>query len=88
MGVDPDRKPWGVQIAAGISQRAALKAFGRARSRAASVIGDRDAIVVRSRLVAGRTAYSARIGADSRAEAAQLCRRLRRIGAPCVVRRN
>jgi Transglycosylase SLT domain/SPOR domain len=83
-----DRKPWGVQIAAGISPGAALKAFGRARARAASVIGDRDAIVIRSRLVAGRTAYSARVGADSRAEAAQLCNRLRRIGAPCVVRRN
>jgi hypothetical protein len=83
-----ERKPWGVQIAAGISQGAALKAFNRARARAGTIIGDRGAIVIRSRLVAGRTAYSARVGADSRAEAAQLCNRLRRIGAPCVVRRN
>jgi hypothetical protein len=82
------RKPWGVQIAAGISQGAALKAYGRARMRAASVIGDRDAIIVRSRLVAGRTAYSARVGVGSRAEAAKLCGRLRRIGTPCVVRKN
>ncbi len=88
MGVATGRKTWGVQIAAGISHGAALKAFSRARARAASVIGDRDAIVIRSRLVAGRTAYSARVGADSRAEAATLCSRLRRIGAPCVVRRN
>lgn len=83
-----DRKPWGVQVAAGISYGAALKAFSRARARAASVIGGQGAIVVRSRLVAGRTAYSARVGADSRAEATRLCTRLRRIGAPCVVRRN
>ena len=83
-----ERKPWGVQVAAGISHGAALKAFARARARAASIIGDRDAIVVRSRLVAGRTAWSARVGADSRAEAAELCDRLRRIGAHCVVRRN
>jgi hypothetical protein len=83
-----ERKPWGVQVAAGISHGAALKAFARARARAASVIGDREAIVIRSRLVAGRTAWSARVGADSRAEAAQLCSRLRRMGAPCVVRSN
>ena len=83
-----DRKPWGVQVAAGISHGAALKAFARARADAASVIGGREAIVVRSRLVGGRTAYSARVGTDSKLEAAQLCDRLRRINAPCVVRRN
>ena len=88
MGVAADRKPWGVQVAAGISHGAALKAFARARADAASVIGNRNAIIVRSRLVGGRTAYSARVGADSRLEAAQLCDRLRRINAPCVVRRN
>ncbi len=82
------RKPWGVQIAAGISQGAALKAYARARNRAAALIGDRDAVIVRSRLVAGRTAYSARVGVGSRAEAAELCGRLRRIGTPCVVRKN
>ncbi len=88
MAVATGRKPWGVQIAAGISQGAALKAYARARVRAAAVIGDRDAVIVRSRLVAGRTAYSARVGVGSRAEAAELCGRLRRVGTPCVVRKN
>lgn len=88
MGVATDRQPWGVQIAAGISQNAALRAFNRARGRLSSIVGDKGAIVVRSRLVAGRTAYSARIGADSRAEAMQLCRQIRATGSPCLVRRN
>ena len=80
--------PWGVQIAAGISRRAARRAFNRARSRLSSVIGGRGAIIVRSRKVGGRRLYSARVGAPSRAEARQLCGRIKRIGGNCVVRRN
>ena len=83
-----ERKPWGVQVAAGISPGAALKAFARARADAKTVIGGREAIIIRSRLVGGRTAYSARVGTDTKLEAAQLCDRLRRINAPCLVRRN
>lgn len=88
MGVAADRQPWGVQIAAGISHGAAMKAFNRARSQARSVVGGRGAIVVRSRLVAGRTAYSARVGADSKGEAVRLCQRIRATGVACLVRRN
>ncbi|MEM9062472.1 MAG: transglycosylase SLT domain-containing protein [Pseudomonadota bacterium] len=82
------RAPWGVQVAAGISHRAALKAFSRARARARSVIGGRGAIVVRSRKVSGRRLYSARVGASSRKAARRLCARIRRVGVNCVVRRN
>lgn len=83
-----NRPPWGVQIAAGISPAAALRAFLGVRSGLSSIIGGREPVIIRSRLVAGRTAYSARVGAESRAEALGLCRRLRAAGAPCVVRRN
>lgn len=82
------RKPWGVQIAAGISQGAALRAFDRARAELSSTIGGVQPILVRSRLVAGRTAWSARVGADSRAEALALCRRISAAGRACVVRQN
>ena len=82
------RAPWGVQIAAGISRRAAVRAFKRARSRLRSVIGGRGVILVRSRLVGGRRLYSARVGASSRAAARKLCGRIKRIGGNCVVRRN
>lgn len=88
MGVAADRQPWGVQIAAGISHGAAQKAFNRARARLSSIIGGRGAIIVRSKLVAGRTAYSARVGAASKGEALNLCQRIRGAGVPCVVRRN
>ena len=80
--------PWGVQIAAGINRRAAMRAFKRARSRLRSVIGGRSVILVRSRLVGGRRLYSARVGAPSRAAARKLCGRIKRIGGNCVVRRN
>lgn len=87
MGIDP-RKPWGVQIAAGISQGAALRAFDRARSSLSSIIGGAEPVLVRSKLVAGRTAWSARVGADSRGEALALCQRIRGAGTSCVVRQN
>lgn len=87
MGVGP-RKPWGVQIAAGISQRAALRAFDRARGGLSAIIDGAQPILVRSRKVAGRTAWSARVGADSRGEALTLCRRIRSAGGACVVRQN
>jgi len=87
MGVGP-RKPWGVQIAAGISQGAALRAFDRARNSLSSIIGGAEPVLVRSKLVAGRTAWSARVGADSRGEALALCQRIRGAGTACVVRQN
>lgn len=80
--------PWGVQIAAGITRRAARRAFNRARSRLSRVIGGRGAIIVRSRKVAGRRLYSARVGAPSRGAARALCGRIRAAGGACVVRRN
>ncbi|MEM7742903.1 MAG: lytic transglycosylase domain-containing protein [Pseudomonadota bacterium] len=80
--------PWGVQIAAGITRRAAMRNFSRARARLTSVVGGRSAIVVRSRKVGGRRLYSARVGAPSRVAARKLCARIKRVGGTCVVRRN
>ncbi|MEM7423747.1 MAG: lytic transglycosylase domain-containing protein [Pseudomonadota bacterium] len=87
-GTAARRAPWGVQIAAGITRRAALKAFNRARRKAGTVIGNRGAIIVRSKLVAGRRLYSARVGASSRSAARRLCGRIKAVGGSCVVRRN
>ncbi|MEM7059967.1 MAG: lytic transglycosylase domain-containing protein [Pseudomonadota bacterium] len=79
--------PWGVQVAAGITRRAARRAFNRARSRLRSVIGGRGAIIVRERRGSVRR-YSARVGASSRSAARRLCARIRAKGGACVVRRN
>lgn len=81
------RAPWGVQIAAGISRRAAMRAFRRARARLRSVVGGRGAILVRQGRK-GVRAYSARVGASSRSAARKLCGRIRAIGGACVVRKN
>ncbi len=80
------RAPWGVQIAGGISRRAAINAYNRARRRYASVVGGRGPIVVRSKR--GVRRYSARVGAPSRKAARLMCAKIRRIGGSCVVRRN
>ena len=87
LGAAASGAPWGVQVAGGITRRAALRAFNRARSRLRRVIGGKGAIIVRQRRTAGAK-YSARVGAPSRAAARKLCARIRSIGGACVVRRN
>ena len=87
MGVVEGRA-WGGQIAAGITRTAALRAFYRARGQVAHLIGDREPIIVRSRLVGGRRLYSARVGAASRAAARSLCNKVKSAGVACLVRRN
>lgn len=80
------RAPWGVQVAGGISRRAALQAFKRIRRRYGSIIGGRGAIIIRSKQRLPR--YTARVGAPTRNAARALCARLRQKGARCLVRRN
>ncbi|MEM1344727.1 MAG: lytic transglycosylase domain-containing protein [Pseudomonadota bacterium] len=79
--------PWGVQVAQGVTRSAALRAFKRVRSRYSAVLGGKSAGVYRSKRRTGAR-YAARIGANSRKAAGQLCARLKRIGGACVVLRN
>ncbi|MFX6911500.1 SPOR domain-containing protein, partial [Acinetobacter baumannii] len=64
--------------------------YGRAVSRLSSVIGDRDPTILTSRLRnSGPPAfYQVRFGADTRAEADELCNRIRPAGGACFVLRN
>ncbi|MBN9599811.1 MAG: lytic transglycosylase domain-containing protein [Afipia sp.] len=82
--------PWGVQLAAGFSRDKALAMYARAIKRLGPVIGDRDpnllGSVLRSR--GTRMFYQVRIGTDTRAAANDLCGRIRRVGAACLVLRN
>ncbi len=82
--------PWGVQLAAGFSRGKALAMYARAVKRLSGVIGDRDpsllGSILRSR--GTRTFYQVRIGADTRETANELCGRIRRAGAACIVLRN
>jgi hypothetical protein len=83
-------RPWGVQLAAGFNRDRALSSYARAMNRLRGVIGERDPNllggVFRSR--GTRTFYQVRIGADTRAEADDLCGRIRRAGNACLVLRN
>ncbi|PZA12278.1 lytic transglycosylase [Rhodopseudomonas palustris] len=83
-------RPWGVQLAAGFSRNRALASYARAMARLSSVIGERDptllSAVFRSR--GTRTFYQVRIGADTRHEADDLCKQIRRAGQACLVLRN
>jgi soluble lytic murein transglycosylase-like protein len=87
LGVD---RPWGVQLAAGFNRDRALTSYARAMNRLRGVIGDHDpnllGSVFRSR--GTRTFYQVRIGAETRAEADDLCGRIRRAGNACLVLRN
>ncbi|CAN5300522.1 lytic transglycosylase domain-containing protein [soil metagenome] len=85
-----EARPWGVQLAAGFNRDRALMIYARAMKRLSSVIGDRDpnllGSVLRSR--GTRTFYQVRIGADTRADADDLCSRIHRAGQACLVLRN
>ncbi|MBA7482071.1 hypothetical protein ES707_17552 [subsurface metagenome] len=83
-------RQWGVQLAAGFSRDKALAMYGRAVSKLAAVIGNRDPSILTSRLRSRGPAafYQVRFGADTRAEADDLCNRIRKAGGACFVLRN
>lgn len=83
-------RPWGVQLAAGFNRGRALTMYARAMHRLAPVIGDHDPTLLGSiwRSRGTRTFYQVRIGAETRTEADNLCKRIRRAGGACLVLRN
>jgi hypothetical protein len=83
-------KPWGVVLAASLSESRALRIFTITRSRHSNLIGKEEPLVLRRRAAGRGTRALVQmvIGRDSRAEANTLCGRLRAQGAPCIVLRN
>nr|WP_249128452.1 lytic transglycosylase domain-containing protein [Bradyrhizobium lablabi] len=83
-------KVWGVQLAAGFSREKALAMYSRAIKNLSAVIGDQDPSLLGSRLRTrgSATFYQVRIGADTRAEADNLCNRIRKAGGACFVLKN
>lgn len=83
-------KPWGVQLAAGFSRDRALAMYARAMKRLSAVVGDHDPSLLSSmfRSRGTRPFYQVRIGAETRAEADDLCGRIRRTGQACIVLKN
>jgi hypothetical protein len=82
--------PWGVQLAGSFSKRLALLAFARMRQRYAGVIGDAQPFVLGSHLRyrGGGLFFRVRLPAQTRGEAAGICRKLHAIGGACIVLRS
>ncbi|MEM9737446.1 MAG: lytic transglycosylase domain-containing protein, partial [Pseudomonadota bacterium] len=70
------RAPWGVQVAAGITRRAAQRGYQRVQARYRRVLGNKSASVYRVR-VGGIRRYVARVGAPSRRAAQTLCAQIK-----------
>ncbi len=82
--------PWGVQLAANVSETKALAEYTRLRRRFVAVLRDRSPIVVKARLPGRGTAYRhlVRLAEMTRANADQVCGQLKAAGASCAVMRN
>lgn len=83
-------KPWGVELAAGFRRGAVLAVYARASERLAPVLGGHDPVIASTILRSRGTGrfYQARIGADTRPAADELCARIRKEGVACLVTRN
>nr|WP_048647394.1 lytic transglycosylase domain-containing protein [Nitratireductor soli] len=82
-------QPWGIQVAGHFRRDVAIRLWQQARRRHAALLSGHEPVVSRVRSPRGwRGIYAVRIGAPSRARAAQICSRLQNGGLPCVVLRN
>jgi hypothetical protein len=81
---------WGMQITANWSESKAWATYRLIQRHYASLIGDREPIVIRSRGIGegGLLRYNIRIADDDRAYLEELCRKLIAAGGACVVLRN
>jgi hypothetical protein len=82
--------PWGVELVASFSRDRVLATYSRLMAKLSGLIGEHDPIItvamLRSR--GTRPMYQARIGAESRASANGICRKIQTAGAACLVLRN
>jgi hypothetical protein len=87
---DGSERPWGVQLSAGFVRERVLAAYAGIEKTYRTLLENRDPIIIertfRSR--GTQTFYQARIGADTRAGADEVCTALRRVGGACLVLRN
>jgi hypothetical protein len=83
-------KPWGIQIAGGFSQQAAISQFKRQQKRFPQLLGNHKPLVLRKANLSmgARKLTIIRVGAGSRAEAEALCSKLWAAGGACTVLKN
>ncbi|WP_226951338.1 lytic transglycosylase domain-containing protein [Rhizobium terrae] len=85
-----DWAPWGVQLAAHYRLSVVDRLFTRAIAGLPAPLNAERALVVRQRggNFGNRPRYAARIGRETREEAAKLCAAIQSSGVPCTVFRN
>lgn len=84
------RQPWGVLISESFSRNSAVRTFNRIRKKFPAGLRNRAPMIVsvRNLSMGARRRYSARIGATSRKQAADICTSLRARSVICIVRRT
>ncbi len=83
------RTPWGVQVAGNFSRAKAMRMWTRARAKIGVRLGNARPSLYRERNRPGmRPKWAVRLGAQTKNEAIGLCKRIRRTGSFCLVRRN
>lgn len=87
---EPPLKPWGVQLAFGISRKAAREKYRNRTARCSALLKGEtpDYVFEKSRASRGKGYYFARIGRDSNRAAWQFCSKLKAKGCLCAVYRN
>jgi hypothetical protein len=90
LGGSADWAPWGVQVAGNFSASRALASYDALRSRHAELLGDRPPLVLSAVVRSRGTApfHQVRLPFETRDEANQLCRDLRKAGGACTVLKN
>ncbi|PXA92586.1 glycosyl transferase [Caulobacter sp. D4A] len=85
-----DWAPWGVQLSAHYNPNIASQLFAKTIGRLPAPLNAERALVVRQKRgnFGYRPRYAARIGRATRAEATDLCAKIRVEGVPCTVFRN
>jgi hypothetical protein len=83
-------QPWGVELVASFSRDRVLATYSRLMEKLSGVVGEHDPIITAALLRSRGTRpfYQARIGAESRNSANDICKKIRSAGAACLVLRN
>jgi len=81
--------PWVLQLTSNSSESAALAEYRGLQKKYPSILGDRQPLVVRSRVGSGSAiSYLVQVAESTRERANQLCAKLQAAGARCIVTRN
>jgi len=82
--------PWALQLIGGRSETKALADYRNLQRKYPAILGNRQPLVVKSRMVPGGAAtwYLVRVGEPTRERAMQLCARLEAAGGKCIVQKN